>query len=121
MMKRLVAALVLSLPTGSVSAASIKAATIGCTAPADATRLAVLQARKAAQEAAAQPLLATRACLAFAKGITVDVDEAKPPLACIRLTGDLSCYWVVTALVDEHPGEKGGGVGKRGGGAGRRH
>ena len=97
-------------------AAALKAATVGCSVQADATRLAALQGRKAALEAAAQPLEASRACISFAKGIAVDIDETRPPLACIRLTGDLSCYWIAAALVDEHPGEKGGGGGKKGGG-----
>ena len=82
--------------------------------------LAALQGRKGAQEAAAQPLVAKRTCLPFAKGIAIDIDETKTPLACIRLTGDLSCYWVAATLLDEHPGEKGGG-GKRSGGGGHRH
>ena len=100
-------------------AAALKATTVGCATQADATKLAALQGRKAALDAAAQPLEASRACLSFAKGIAVDIDETKPPLACIRLTGDLSCYWIAASLVDEHPGEKGGGGGKKGGG-GRR-
>lgn len=120
-MKRAAAVLALLALPVPASAAALKAATVGCSAQADATKLAALQGRKAAQEAAAQPLEASRACVAFAKGIIVDIDEAKPPLACIRLTGDLSCYWIAAALVDEHPGEKGGGGGKKGGGGRRGH
>lgn len=107
----------LSAPAG---AAVLKAATVGCTKPTDAAALAALQGRKAAQDAAAGPLEATRACLGFAKRIAVDIDEAKAPLDCIRLSGDLSCYWAAAALVDEHPGQK-GGAGKHGGGGGHRH
>ncbi len=118
-MKTLAALFALLALSAPAEAAALKAATVGCATPADATKIVALQGRKAAQDAAAQPLEATRACLAFAKGINVDIDETKPPLACIRLTGDLSCYWIAAALVDEHPGEKGGG-GKKGGGGGRR-
>ena len=118
-MKSLAAALTLLAFSVPAEAAALKAATVGCATPADAAIIAALQGRKAAQDAAAQPLEASRACLSFAKGINVDIDETKPPLACIRLTGDLSCYWIAAALVDEHPGEKGGG-GKKSGGGGRR-
>ncbi len=115
-MKSLFAVPLLFALGAPAEAAALKAATVGCATPADAGRLAALQGRKAAQDAAAQPLEASRACLAFAKGIVVGIDESKPPLACIRLSGDLSCYWIAASLVDEHPGEKGGGGGKKGGG-----
>ena len=120
-MKTLAVVFTLLMLSAPANAAALKAATVGCTAKADATRLATLQGRKAALDAAAQPLEASRACLPFAKGIAVDIDETAPPLACIRLTGDLSCYWIAASLVDEHPGEKGGGGGKKGGGGRRGH
>ena len=108
----------LSSVGGAGSAAVLTAATVGCSAQADAVKLAALQGRRVAQDAAAQPLEASRACLAFAKGITVGIDETKAPLACVRLSGDLSCYWIAATLLDDHPGDKGGG-GKRS--SGRRH
>ncbi len=120
-MKTFAAVVALLALCAPADAAALKAATVGCSAQADATKLAALQGRKAAQDAAAQPLEASRACLSFAKGITVDIDEAKPPLACVRLTGDLSCYWIAASLLDEHPGEKGGGGGKKAGGGRRGH
>ena len=120
MMKTLTTVSLLIALGAPADAAALKAATVGCSAPADATKLAALQGRKAALDAAAQPLEASRACLPFAKGIAVDIDETKPPLVCIRLTGDLSCYWIAASLVEEHPGEKGGG-GKKGGGGRRGH
>ena len=106
---------------GASRADALRTAAVGCTTPADAEKIALLlgQKNKAGADAAARPLVASRACIDFAKGVKIDVDERKPPLACVRLTGDLSCYWVAAALVDEHPGEKGGG-GKRAG-SGRRH
>ena len=99
----------------------LRSAAVGCTAPADAEKIAALQSRrdKAGVEALARPLVASRACIDFAKGVKIDIDEKRPPLACVRLRGDLSCYWIAASLVDEHPGEKGSGGGKQGGG--RRH
>ncbi len=100
----------------------LKAAAVGCNAPADAQKIATLQAHKdkAGAEAIARPLVASRACIDLAKGVKIDIDERKPPMACVRLTGDLSCYWIAAALVDEHPGEKGSG-GSGGKSGGRRH
>ena len=100
----------------------LRASAVGCATAADAEKIAALQSKrdKAAAEAIAKPLVASRACIDLAKGVKIDVDEKRPPLACVRLTGDLSCYWIAASLVDEHPGEKGSGSsGKQGGG--RRH
>lgn len=117
-MKIALVVLALGATLDVAAAATLRAAATGCATEADAARLATLGG-KAAQDTAARPLLASRTCLAFNKGLAVDVDETKPPLSCVRLTGDLSCWWLQTALVDEHPGEKGGGGARRGGG--RRH
>ena len=105
------------LPADAAHADALRSAAIGCSTPADAEKIAALQERhdRAGAEAIGRPLLASRACLDFAKGRVVDVDERRPPLACIRLPGDLSCYWVTLAALDEHPGEKGKG-GRQGGG-----
>ena len=115
--------LLLSLPWATAGRADVlRAAAVGCSAPADAQKIAVLQSKKdkPGADAIARPLVASRACIDFAKGIKVDVDEKRPPLICVRLTGDLSCYWIAASLLDEHPGEKGSGGGGRQGG-GRRH
>ena len=110
-------AILLAVPAAG-HADVLKVATVGCTAPADAEKIAALQARrdKAGADALARPLIASRACIDFGKGLKIDVDERRPPLACIRLTGDLSCYWIAASILDEHPGEKGTGGAKRGGG-----
>ena len=110
---------VLALPLvliggGPLAAEILKSAAVGCAAVADAQKIA--QAKdKAAALAISQPLVASRACISFAKGLKIDIDERKPPLVCIRLPGDLSCYWLATAAIDDHPGEKGAGGGGRGG------
>ena len=106
------AAALLLTTSGASSADVLKLATVGCTAPGDAEKIAALQARKdkAGADAMARPLVVSRACIDFAKGVTVGVDERRLPLACVRLTGDLSCYWIAAAIIDEHPGQKGGGA-----------
>jgi hypothetical protein len=100
-------------------AAAIGASMPGCKAQADATQAATLRAKKdtAGLDAFGRRMSASGACIPFAKGITVDIDQKGPALSCVRLTGDLSCYWIANAVVDEHPGEKGRGGegGKRGG------
>ncbi len=111
-------AFVIVITTAKVGHAdAMKAAAVGCTTPADAEKIVALQVRhdKAGTDALARSLVASRACIDFAKGVTIEVDERRAPLTCVRLTGDLSCYWIAAALVDEHPAEKGGG-GKGGGG-----
>ena len=117
---------ILAAGAGAGHADALKAAAVGCTTPADAEKIAVLQVRrdKAGADAVARPLVASRACIDFAKGVKIEIDEQRPPLTCVRLTGDLSCYWIAAALVDEHPGEKSGGGkggGGRRGGGGRAH
>ncbi|MGO9007702.1 MAG: hypothetical protein ACLQIQ_01725 [Beijerinckiaceae bacterium] len=72
-------------------------------------KAAELQAKKdkVGLEAFSRPLIASGACTAMGRGLTVDVDEKKLPLACVRLAGDLSCYWVADVFIDPNPGEKG--------------
>ena len=96
-------------------AEALKTAAVGCRSADDATKLAATPGRDKARA-----LVASGACIDFAKGITIDVDERRPPLACVRLTGDLSCYWMAASLVDDHPSGKGEGA-KRQGGGGKRH
>ncbi len=114
------AATLVVLWLSGAAAAVLTSPVFGCRAPADATRAAALRAKKDAAGFAtfSQPLVASRACLELAKGVVVGVDENRAPLSCVRLTGDLECYWVPGAAVDLYPGQKGGGG--RGGGGGRR-
>ncbi len=102
-------------------AAAIGASTFGCKTQADATQAATLRARKdkAGLDAFGARMAASGVCIPFTRGITVDIDERGPALSCVRLTGDLSCYWIAKELIDEHPGEK--GRGGEGGARGGRH
>ncbi len=91
---------------------------VACRTAADAQTVVALQAKrdKVGAAAVSRPLVASGSCIDLAKGIQVDIDERRAPLMCVRLTGDLSCYWLPAAFVDEHPGEKGSaGGGRRGG------
>ena len=111
----LAGALAVSLAPGSrAGAAGLVRATLGCRTPADLAKTTPL--KSGALDDASRPMVASGACTLLAKGVTVDVDEEKAPLSCVRLTGDLSCLWVQSALVDQHPGQKGSGGGQRGGG-----
>lgn len=116
-MKCCISWLAILLTSVPASAAVLKATVVGCSALAEARTLVGLQTTDRVRAAAfSRPLVATRACLDFAKGISIDIDERKPPLLCIRLPGDLSCYWTSAAAVDEHPSEKGAaGSGRHGG------
>ncbi len=100
------------------SAAVLVAGALGCKAPADASKAALLRAKRdsVGLDIFSKPLVASRSCTEFAKGVTVDVDEKRLPLSCVRLTGDLDCYWVPDALVDLYPAAKGEMAGRKGGG-----
>ena len=114
-------ALALSMFGTPVSAEALKTTAIGCEKAADAEKLIELLSHdRVAASAFSRPLLSSRSCLEFSKGVKIDVDQRRAPLACIRLPGDLSCYWMAAAFVDDHPGEKGSGNGKRAGGS-RKH
>ncbi len=117
---RAAACAALLLPGLPAGAEALRTAAVGCRSADDAGKLAATRGRDAARTPPARALVASGACIDFAKGITIDVDERRPPLACVRLTGDLSCYWMAASLVDDHPSAKGEG-GKRQGGGGRRH
>ncbi len=115
-MRLLPAIILLTLAAVPARAEALRAAAVGCRTPTDATTVAAMPVR---DKAATRPLVVSGACLDLAKGVAVDVDERRPPLACVRLTGDLSCYWIAASLVDDHPGQKAGSA-KQGGGS-RRH
>jgi hypothetical protein len=124
-MKLVAAAILLSSALSSLpaDAAALAVSTLGCRTPADALKVAGFRAKKDAAGLASfsQTAATSRACIPLTKGVTVGIDEAKPPLSCVRLTGDLECYWVADALIDLYPGDKGAGGGKKGGGGGHRH
>lgn len=98
------------LVCGSAAEAAVLRATVtGCKTPEDASKAFALGAQH--KTADIEALTARRACLGFTKGLTVDIDEKKAPMTCIRLTGDLECWWVPSAVVDEYPGSPGHGSG----------
>jgi len=88
-------------------AAAMKTSTFGCKAPADAQKALYLQSKKDAAGLAAftQAKLASGACVTLGRGLTVTTDMKKPPLTCVRLSGDLDCYWTADVLVDLNPAE----------------
>jgi hypothetical protein len=90
-------------------AAALKAATLACKAPTDATKALEFLAKKdkVGLEAFGRPLIASGACTQMGRGLSVEVDEKKLPLSCVRLAGDLSCYWIADVFIDLYPGEKG--------------
>jgi hypothetical protein len=103
-----VAGLFLVLWYGSAEAAVLTSGVLGCKTPIDANKAETFRAKNdaAGLETFSRPLIAARACIPLAKGVTVDVDQKQPPLSCVRLAGDLTCYWVPDALVNLHPAEK---------------
>ena len=106
----LAAVLCALMANSSARAAVLKATTLACKAPTDATKAFALLAKKdkAGLEAFSRPLIASGACTPMGRGVSVEVEEQKLPLSCVRLSGDLSCYWVADVLIDQHPGEKSG-------------
>jgi hypothetical protein len=104
----LAAVLYASHPLSSATAAVLKATTLACKTPADATKATTFLAKKdkAGLEAFSRTSIASGACTQLGRGVQVEIDEKQLPLSCVRLTGDLNCYWVADVLVDLHPGEK---------------
>jgi hypothetical protein len=108
-----IVALAILWPYPAADAAALSVAVLACKAPADALKATTFRSKKdaAGLAAFAGPLTSSRACMTMPKGVTVGIDEKRPPLSCVRLVGDLECYWVPDALVDLYPGEKGGAGG----------
>jgi hypothetical protein len=47
--------------------------------------------------------VATGECLQLARGQALSVDERNGNLWCVRLSGDLECYWTAEQLIDLYP------------------
>jgi hypothetical protein len=45
--------------------------------------------------------IADGSCIIVQQNTVVGVDQRKPPLACIRQTGGLDCYWTILSAIDE--------------------
>jgi hypothetical protein len=106
----LAAVLCALMANSSAQAAALKATALACKAPTDATKAFELLAKKdkVGLEAFSRSLIASGACMSMGRGVSVEVEQQKLPLSCVRLSGDLSCYWVADVFIDQHPGEKSG-------------
>ena len=118
-MKRVVVTvLVIVCGPMSVDAAVLKMTTFGCKAEADATKAIGFQVRKdsAGLDKFTAPKVAAGECVAFGRGVSINAETKKPPLVCVRLSGDLNCYWVADSLVDLNPPQTDAPKPGRGGG-----
>ncbi len=61
------------------------------------------------------------ACVLFAKGSQVSIDERDGALWCVRRTGDLDCIWTLDRAVDPNPPIQSSGGGSAGNGDGRKN
>ena len=97
----------LAIVCGAVrsDAAVLKMTTFGCKAEADATKAIGFQVRKdsAGLDKFTAPKVAAGDCVAFGRGVSINPETKRPPLVCVRLSGDLDCYWVAESLVDLNP------------------
>jgi len=40
-------------------------------------------------------------CIEIPRNTVVGIDQRKPPLVCVRLSGGLDCYWTILSAIDE--------------------
>lgn len=87
----------------SVEAAVLAQNFYGCRDQADARKLLefLAKADKSSIEKLGKAKIAAGSCIPIERGTNVAVDEKKPSLFCVRLTGGLDCYWVADALIDQ--------------------
>ena len=86
-------------------AAVTKSILLACKEEADLRMAAKLRSgggdRKGAAEFEAGKK-ASGGCIEIPRNTVVGIDQRKPPLVCIRLSGGLDCYWTVLSAVDEY-------------------
>ena len=106
MMRALVAVAVVCLPC-SLEAAVVKTSTFGCRTESDAVKAATLQAKNDAAALATftKPKIVAGDCVALGRGVTIDPETRRSPLACVRLAGGLECYWIADSLIELHPAD----------------
>jgi len=77
----------------------------GCRDQADARKLFefLSKADKVASEKFCKAKIAAGSCIPIERGTNVAIDEKKPSLSCVRVTGGLDCYWVANALIGQKP------------------
>ena len=85
-------------------AAVTKSILLACKEEADLRQAAKLRSgggdRKPAAEFEAGKK-ASGGCIEIPRNTIVGIDQRKPPLVCIRLSGGLDCYWTVLSAIDE--------------------
>ncbi len=104
---RILAAVAIMI-TPSARAAALKEKAFACRSETDARMaldLATAKGKVVGLESFQAGKIASRDCLSLIKGLKVSVDQKRAPLMCVRLTGDLDCYWTPEAVVDLNPPE----------------
>ena len=85
-------------------AAVTKSILLACKEEADLRQAAKLRSgggdRKPAAEFEGRKK-ASGGCIEIPRNTIVGIDQRKPPLVCIRLSGGLDCYWTVLSAIDE--------------------
>lgn len=86
-------------------AAVTKTILLACRDEADLRQAAKLRSgggdRKPAAEFEAGKK-ASGGCIEIPRNTVVGIDQRKPPLVCVRLSGGLDCYWTVLSAIDEY-------------------
>jgi hypothetical protein len=107
-MKRAAAIVVIGFAAAmpfKAQAAVTKSILLACKEETDLRMAAKLRSgggdRKAAAEFEAGKK-ASGGCIEIPRNTVVGIDQRKPPLVCIRLSGGLDCYWTVLSAVDEY-------------------
>ena len=99
----------LCLGSGCAQGAVTKSAIFACRDQGVLKKFEQLRAKKdiKAVTALEAEKLSQNECIQSPRGATVGIDLRSPPMMCVRRTGDLDCYWVIGALIDEFPSQPG--------------
>jgi len=85
-------------------AAVTKSILLACKEEADLRQAAKLRSGGGDRKPAAEfegGKKASGGCIEIPRNTIVGIDQRKPPLVCIRLSGGLDCYWTVLSAIDE--------------------
>ena len=88
-----------------VHAAVTKTILLACKEEADLRQAAKLRTSAGDRKAAAEFEAGKKAsgnCIEIPRNTVIRVDQRKPPLVCIRLSGGLDCYWTILSAIDEY-------------------
>jgi hypothetical protein len=86
-------------------AAVTKTILLACKEEADLRQAAKLRIAAGDRKAAAEFEAGKKAsgnCIEIPRNTVIGIDQRKPPLVCIRLSGGLDCYWTILSAVDEY-------------------